>query len=134
MPELIERLGGAIATRYKIQRELGQGGMAKVFLAHDLKYDREVAVKVLRPDVAGSVGRGSAGVEFAPSTVRPGHDTGAGHPGDARQPRWRAGSHGAAGSRGRCESRHRGRAPVSPCRARRAQSADTASRCRAADG
>ena len=53
MPELIERLGGAIATRYRIQRELGQGGMAKVFLAHDLKYDREVAVKVLRPDVAG---------------------------------------------------------------------------------
>ena len=56
MPELIERLGGAIATRYRIQRELGQGGMAKVFLAHDLKYDREVAVKVLRPDVAGGVG------------------------------------------------------------------------------
>ena len=56
MPELIDRLGEAISTRYRIQRELGQGGMAKVFLAHDLKYDREVAVKVLRPDVAGGVG------------------------------------------------------------------------------
>jgi serine/threonine protein kinase/tetratricopeptide (TPR) repeat protein len=56
MPELIERLGGAVAARYRIQRELGQGGMAKVFLAHDLKYDREVAVKVLRPDLAAGVG------------------------------------------------------------------------------
>jgi serine/threonine-protein kinase len=56
MPELMEHLSGAIAARYKIQRELGQGGMAKVFLAHDQKYDREVAVKVLRPDVAAGVG------------------------------------------------------------------------------
>ena len=56
MPELMERLSGAVAARYKIQRELGQGGMAKVFLAHDLKYDREVAVKVLRPDLAAGIG------------------------------------------------------------------------------
>ena len=56
MPELMEHLSGAIAARYKVQRELGQGGMAKVFLAHDLKYDREVAVKVLRPDLAADVG------------------------------------------------------------------------------
>ena len=72
MPELIERLGGAIATRYRIQRELGQGGMAKVFLAHDLKYDREVAVKVLRPDVAGGVG---ATASFTRSKPRPGFIT-----------------------------------------------------------
>ena len=56
MPELIDRLGTAVSARYRIQRELGQGGMAKVFLAHDLKYDREVAVKVLRPDLAADVG------------------------------------------------------------------------------
>jgi serine/threonine-protein kinase len=56
MPELIEHLSTALASRYKIQRELGQGGMAKVFLAHDLKYDREVAVKVLRPDLAADIG------------------------------------------------------------------------------
>ena len=56
MPELMERLSTALAARYKLQRELGQGGMAKVFLAHDLKYDREVAVKVLRPDLAADIG------------------------------------------------------------------------------
>ncbi len=56
MPELMEHLSAALAARYKVQRELGQGGMAKVFLAHDLKYDREVAVKVLRPDLAADVG------------------------------------------------------------------------------
>ncbi len=54
--ELIERLGAALAARYTIQRELGQGGMARVFLAQDLKYDRAVAVKVLRPDLAVEVG------------------------------------------------------------------------------
>jgi serine/threonine protein kinase/tetratricopeptide (TPR) repeat protein len=54
--ELLERLGVALAARYKIERELGQGGMAKVFLAHDLKYERQVAVKVLRPDLAAEVG------------------------------------------------------------------------------
>jgi len=56
MSELFERLGAALAQRYRLERELGQGGMAKVFLAHDLKYDREVAVKVLRPDLAAEVG------------------------------------------------------------------------------
>jgi serine/threonine-protein kinase len=56
MPDLQEQLSAAVASRYRIQRELGQGGMAKVFLAHDLKYDREVAVKVLRPDLAADVG------------------------------------------------------------------------------
>ncbi|HEU5304717.1 MAG TPA: protein kinase, partial [Gemmatimonadales bacterium] len=56
MPELLERLSGALAARYKLQRELGQGGMAKVFLAHDLKYERAVAIKVLRPDLAAEVG------------------------------------------------------------------------------
>ena len=56
MAELLERLNEVLAARYQIQRELGQGGMAKVFLAHDLKYERAVAVKVLRPDLAAEVG------------------------------------------------------------------------------
>ena len=56
MPELFERLSAALAARYKLQRELGQGGMAKVFLAHDLKYQRAVAVKVLLSELTESVG------------------------------------------------------------------------------
>ena len=52
MAELLERLSVALAARYRLERELGQGGMAKVFLAHDLKYERAVAVKVLRPELA----------------------------------------------------------------------------------
>jgi serine/threonine-protein kinase len=54
--ELLERLSVALAARYRLERELGQGGMAKVFLAHDLKYERAVAVKVLRPELAAEVG------------------------------------------------------------------------------
>jgi serine/threonine-protein kinase len=54
--ELLERLGGALASRYRIEGELGQGGMARVYLAHDLKYDRQVAVKVLRPELASEIG------------------------------------------------------------------------------
>jgi serine/threonine-protein kinase len=56
MAELFERLSVALAARYRLERELGEGGMAKVFLAHDLKYDRAVAVKVLRPDLATEIG------------------------------------------------------------------------------
>ena len=43
--------------RYRFERELGQGGMATVYLAHDLKRDRLVAVKALRPEIAASLGR-----------------------------------------------------------------------------
>ena len=46
----------ALADRYRLERELGAGGMATVYLAHDLKHDREVAIKVLREDVAQNVG------------------------------------------------------------------------------
>src|SRR6476659_8852779 len=52
----MERLSATLASRYRLERELGQGGMARVFLARDLKYEREVAVKVLRPDLAAEVG------------------------------------------------------------------------------
>ena len=50
------RLKEALATRYELIRELGSGGMATVYLAQDLKHDRKVAVKVLRPDLAASLG------------------------------------------------------------------------------
>ena len=49
-------LAAALADRYRIERELGRGGMATVYLAHDLKHDRPVALKVLRPEIAASLG------------------------------------------------------------------------------
>src|SRR4051812_1055432 len=49
-------LAAALADRYLIERELGRGGMATVYLARDLKHDRSVAVKVLRPDLAAVLG------------------------------------------------------------------------------
>ncbi len=52
----IERLRASLADRYRIERELGQGGMATVYLAQDLKHDRKVAVKVLRPELAAVLG------------------------------------------------------------------------------
>ena len=51
-----ERLASALADRYRIERELGAGGMATVYLAQDLKHDRKVAVKVLRPELAAVIG------------------------------------------------------------------------------
>ncbi len=51
-----DRLAAALADRYAIQRELGAGGMATVYLAHDLKHDRQVAIKVLRPELAAVIG------------------------------------------------------------------------------
>ena len=53
---LVDRLRAALAGRYAIERELGAGGMATVYLARDLKHDREVALKVLRPDLAAVLG------------------------------------------------------------------------------
>ena len=51
-----ERLKAALADRYQIEREIGSGGMATVYLAQDLKHNRQVAVKVLDPDLAQSLG------------------------------------------------------------------------------
>ena len=56
MNDLPLRLSAALADRYRIERELGAGGMATVYLAHDLKHDRKVAVKVLKPELAAVVG------------------------------------------------------------------------------
>jgi Tol biopolymer transport system component/tRNA A-37 threonylcarbamoyl transferase component Bud32 len=51
-----DALAAAIADRYRIEREIGAGGMATVFLAHDVKHDRRVALKVLHPDLAATIG------------------------------------------------------------------------------
>jgi tetratricopeptide (TPR) repeat protein len=56
MPDTLDRLKAALADRYRVDREIGRGGMAQVFLAHDLKLDRPVALKVLRPDLAAVLG------------------------------------------------------------------------------
>jgi len=52
----VTRLAAALADRYRIEREFGQGGMATVYLAHDLRHDRQVALKVLRPELAATLG------------------------------------------------------------------------------
>jgi tRNA A-37 threonylcarbamoyl transferase component Bud32 len=52
----LERLSASLADRYRLERELGQGGMATVYLAQDLKHDRKVALKVLRPELAAVIG------------------------------------------------------------------------------
>ncbi len=51
-----DRLSGALSDRYRIERELGAGGMATVYLAHDLRHEREVAIKVLHPDLGAVLG------------------------------------------------------------------------------
>ena len=56
MQELLDRLKTALADRYAIERELGAGGMATVYVAEDRKHARKVAVKVLRPELAAVVG------------------------------------------------------------------------------
>ena len=56
MEEAPPRLVDALADRYRLERELGSGGMATVYLAHDLRHDRSVAVKVLRPELAAVIG------------------------------------------------------------------------------
>jgi len=56
MPEIPDRLRSALADRYRLDRQVGQGGMATVYLADDLKHNRRVALKVLRPELAAALG------------------------------------------------------------------------------
>ena len=56
MSDPLDRLRSALADRYRIERQLGQGGMATVYLAHDVKHDRKVALKVLKPELAAVLG------------------------------------------------------------------------------
>ena len=56
MPETLRVLRESLAGRYSIERELGRGGMATVYLARDVQHDRPVALKVLEPELAASLG------------------------------------------------------------------------------
>ncbi len=56
MADTVTRLNAALEGRYAIERELGEGGMATVYLANDLKHERKVALKVLKPELAAVVG------------------------------------------------------------------------------
>ena len=55
-PDPITHLNAALEGRYRIERQLGEGGMAAVYLADDLKHERKVALKVLKPELAAVVG------------------------------------------------------------------------------
>ena len=80
MTAVRDGLVAALADRYRIERELGAGGMATVYLAHDLKHDRKVAIKVLKPELAAVLGAERFVVEIkttataAPRRARPRDD------------------------------------------------------------
>jgi serine/threonine protein kinase len=73
MTDLQGRLRDALSDRYRVERELGRGGMATVFLAHDLKHHRRVAIKVLHPELAAVLGteRFLREIEIAASLTHP---------------------------------------------------------------
>ena len=56
MSDPVSRLNAALEDPYTIERELGEGGMATVYLAEDLRHERKVALKVLKPELAAVVG------------------------------------------------------------------------------
>ena len=67
----ITRLNAALEGRYRIESELGEGGMATVYLADDLKHERKVALKVLKPELATCPAtRASKRTRVTPVTVR----------------------------------------------------------------
>ena len=73
MDNLLERFRAAVADRYIVESELGQGGMATVYLATDVRHRRRVAIKVLRPDLAAVVGlqRFQREIEIAAGLTHP---------------------------------------------------------------
>ncbi len=82
VPDTLDRLKQALADRYAIEREIGRGGMATVYLARDLKHQRPVAIKVLDPDLTATIGadRFLREIDFAAKLTHPNilplHDSG----------------------------------------------------------
>ena len=69
MTEIAAQLSEALADRYVIDRLIGEGGMATVYLARDVRHNRKVALKVLRPDLGAVVGiEGSSARSRSPPT------------------------------------------------------------------
>ena len=56
MTDTIAELNDSLIGRYLVEKQIGQGGMATVYLAHDVKHDRKVAIKVLHPELAAVLG------------------------------------------------------------------------------
>jgi len=56
MVDLLSRIQGALGDRYHIERELGRGGMATIYLAYDLRQERPVAIKVIHDQLAATIG------------------------------------------------------------------------------
>jgi eukaryotic-like serine/threonine-protein kinase len=73
LTELLEKLKAALADEYDVERELGEGGMATVFLARDVKHERKVAIKVLHEDLGAAVGadRFRREIQIATSLTHP---------------------------------------------------------------
>src|SRR6476620_1883602 len=71
--DTLARLSETLGDRYRIDRELGRGGMATVFLAEDIKHHRRVALKILQPEVAAAIGpsRFLQEIEIAASLSHP---------------------------------------------------------------
>ncbi len=64
MAEAVSRLNAALEGLYSIERELGEGGMATVYLAEDLKHHRKIALKVLKPELTAVVGADASSLIF----------------------------------------------------------------------
>src|SRR5437879_8222753 len=83
MSSQFESLRAALAARYAIERELGRGGMATVYLARDVRHERRVALKVLRPEIAAALGPErflreiQIAAQLAHPHILPLHDSGA---------------------------------------------------------
>jgi serine/threonine-protein kinase len=73
MSDRLEQLKAALSAQYEIDKEIGQGGLANVYLARDIKHNRQVAVKVLRPELATALGpdRFLREIEIAANLMHP---------------------------------------------------------------
>ena len=75
-----DRLTEALKDRYRVDRELGRGGMATVYLAHDIRHDRDVAIKVLHEDLCATLGNEELVIRDCTTWRFVGIDRATGHP------------------------------------------------------